>query len=50
MKLCRASVCNIQAAYYILALLEGLIEIFFCFYRYGLNRLVGTFITVKTEP
>ena len=35
--LCQASVCNIQAACYILALLETLIEIFFCLYRYGLN-------------
>ena len=29
--LCQASVCNIQAACYILALLETLIEIFFVF-------------------
>ena len=36
-KLCQASVCNIQVACYILALLETLIEIFFCLYRYGLN-------------
>ena len=36
--LCQASVCNIQAACYILALLERLIEIFFCLYQYGLNR------------
>ena len=35
--LCQASVCNIQAACYILALLETLIEIFFCLYRYGSN-------------
>ena len=35
--LCQASVCNIQTACYILALLETLIEIFFCLYRYGLN-------------
>ena len=35
--LCQASVCNIQAACYILTLLETLIEIFFCLYRYGLN-------------
>ena len=37
MILCQASVCNIQAACYILPLLETLIEIFFCLYRYGLN-------------
>ena len=35
--LSQASVCNIQAACYILALLETLMEIFFCLYRYGLN-------------
>ena len=35
--LCQVSVCNIQAACYILALLETLIEIYFCLYRYGLN-------------
>ena len=35
--LCQASVCNIQAACYIIALLETLIEIFYCLYRYGLN-------------
>ena len=35
--LCQASVCNIQAACYILALLETLKEIFFCLYQYGLN-------------
>ena len=35
--LCQASVYNIQAACYILALLKTLIEIFFCLYRYGLN-------------
>ena len=34
--LCQASVWNIQAVCYILALLETLIEIFFCLYRYGL--------------
>ena len=33
--LCQASVCNIQAACYILELLETLI--FFCVHRYGLN-------------
>ena len=38
--LCQASVCNIQAACYILALLDRstLISIFFCLYWYGLNR------------
>ena len=35
--LCQASVCNIQAACYKLAILETLLEIFFCLYRYGLN-------------
>ena len=35
--LCQASVCNIQAACYIVALLETLIEIYFCLLRYGLN-------------
>ena len=35
--LCQASVYNIQAACYILALLETLIENIFCLYRYGLN-------------
>ena len=35
--LCQASVCNIQAACYILPRLKTLIEIFFCPYRYGLN-------------
>ena len=35
--LCQASECNIQAACYILALLETLIQIFICLYPYGLN-------------
>ena len=38
-KLCQAPVCNIQAACYILALLETLIDICFCLYRYGLNSM-----------
>ena len=33
----QASVCNIQAAYYILAVLETLIKKKNCLYRYGLN-------------
>ena len=36
--LCQASVCNIQAACYILALLDTLMEIVFCLYWYGLNN------------
>ena len=60
--LCKTSVCNIQAACYILALLETLIEIVFCLYRYGLisrqfyngkdKTLNGKdgFVTVKMLP
>ena len=35
--LCQATVCNIQAVNNILALLDTVVEIFFCLYRYGLN-------------
>ena len=57
--LCQASVCNIQAACYILALLETIIEICFCLHWYGLNSRQfyngkdrtlngkGGFVTVK---